>query len=232
MQNIFITGISSGIGEALASFYLNRGDRVYGISRSNSKNLLSFDNFRFQTCDLSDYDTIKPAMEKLCIGVEHFDLAVLNAGMLGEIKPITKTSLEDLEKVMNLNVWSNKVVLDILASSFSIKQIVAISSGAAVNGSFGWGAYSMSKASLNMLIKLYSHEMKDTHLSALAPGLILTPMLDYILGDVDDDIYHSVKRLKDSQKFTPEQIAPILNETFPKLLNMDSGIFTDVRSMK
>jgi len=229
MKNILITGTSSGLGEALSKFYLNSGDKVYGIGRTNS---LNHENFTFESSDLSLYENIEPALEKLCKDVKNFDLVVLNAGMLGEIKPITESSLEDLEKVTNLNVWSNKVILDILNSSFSVKQIVAISSGASVNGSFGWGAYSLSKATLNMLIKLYSHEMKNTHLSALAPGLILTPMLDYILNDIDDSIYDSIKRLKDSPKFTPEEIAPILNETFPKLLKFESGIFTDVRSMK
>jgi len=232
MQNILITGTSSGIGEALAAFYLRRGDKVFGISRTESQNLKNFDNFRFQPCDLSDFNEINPALEKLCSGIKHIDLVVLNAGMLGEIKPMVQTDLKDLEKVMNLNVWSNKVILDNISTSYSVKQIVAISSGAAVNGSFGWGAYSMSKATLNMLIKLYSREMEDTHISALAPGLILTPMLDYILDDVDDDIYQSIKILKESQKFTPDEIAPILDSTFSKLLKMESGIFTDVRSLE
>jgi len=232
MKNILITGISSGIGEALAAFYLGRGDNVFGVSRTNSQILQNFDNFKFESCDLSDFNAIPITLEKLCLTIKNIDLVVLNAGMLGEIKPIIQTDLKEIQKVMSLNVWSNKVILDNISNSHSVKQVVAISSGAAVNGSFGWGGYSLSKATLNMLIKLYSREMKNTHISALAPGLILTPMLDSILDDVDDDIYQSIKRLKESKKFTPDEIAPILNDTFSKLLKMESGIFTDVRSME
>jgi len=232
MKNILITGISSGIGEALATFYLRRGDCVFGVSRTESQVLQNFDNFRFESCDLSDFNAIAITLEKLCSTIKNIDLVVLNAGMLGEIKPILQTDLKEIQMVMNLNVWSNKVILDNISYSHSVKQVVAISSGAAVNGSFGWGGYSLSKATLNMLIKLYSREMKNTHISALAPGLILTPMLEYIFDGVDDDVYQSIKRLKESKKFTPDEIAPILNDTFSKLLEMESGIFTDVRSIK
>lgn len=38
--NIFITGVSSGLGEALASHYLQQGFSVYGLSRRIPENLL------------------------------------------------------------------------------------------------------------------------------------------------------------------------------------------------
>jgi len=232
MKNILITGISSGIGEALARYYLKCGDKVYGLSRRNSDFLKDKDNYFFQSCDVSYYDSIAPSLAQLTNYTKEFDLVILNAGILGEIKPITQTSLDEIEKVMNVNVWSNKIILDILAASYSVKQIVAISSGASVNGSFGWGGYSLSKATLNMLVKLYSREMKNTHISALAPGIIKTPMVDYILEDVDEGVYDSVKRIKECTKFTPNEIAPILDEAFFKLLTRQSGTYTDVRSME
>ena len=76
---------------------------------------------------------------------------------------------------MKINVWSNKVICDWLLKSIpEIYQIVFMSSGAAVNGNRGWGSYSLSKATLNMLAKLYAAEAKQTHFSALAPGLVDT----------------------------------------------------------
>ncbi len=91
--------------------------------------------------------------------------------------------------------FANKELLDILAKS-KVKNIIALSSGAAVKGSKGWGAYSLSKASLNMLINLYSNEMLNTKLLAVAPGVIETPMTDIIRFEVDDKIFTSAKILK------------------------------------
>ena len=48
---------------------------------------------------------------------------------------------------MELNVWANKELIDTLALHAKVKQIVGISSGAAINGSKGWGSYSLSKSS-------------------------------------------------------------------------------------
>ena len=36
MKNILITGISSGIGKALAKTYSNNGYEIYGLSRTKS----------------------------------------------------------------------------------------------------------------------------------------------------------------------------------------------------
>ena len=65
-----------------------------------------------------------------------------------------------------------------------------------MNGSKGWGAYSLSKAGLNMLLKVYAKEMPETHFTALAPGIIDTPMVQHIIKNVNDEIYPSVSTLE------------------------------------
>ena len=47
MQNIFITGIGSGLGEALSKAYLERGDKVYAIGRKFPKQFDHYPNFFF-----------------------------------------------------------------------------------------------------------------------------------------------------------------------------------------
>ncbi|WP_200762884.1 SDR family NAD(P)-dependent oxidoreductase [Nitrosophilus alvini] len=227
-MRVFITGIGSGIGEALAKEYLKRGDEVYALGRYKPKTLENEDNLYFRRLDLFAHEKIEKELLELL--PECIDIAILNAGMLGDIKDMSETSLYELKTVMDLNVWSNKVILDFF-KNINIKQVVAISSGAAVNGSRGWSGYSISKAALNMLIKLYAREMSNTHLSALAPGLVATPMLGHILENIDEEKYPSVKRLKESPKLSPEESAKMLIETFVKLLKYESGEFHDVRRM-
>ena len=85
---------------------------------------------------------------------------LLNAGVLGEIKDLSDTTLAEIAAVMDVNVWANKVIYDTLRElDTRIQQLVAISSGAAFNGSGGWGAYSMSKSALNLMFRVYAHEI-------------------------------------------------------------------------
>jgi len=229
VKNVFITGIGSGLGKALAKLYVDKGYTVYALSRHLPPDLK---DINFVQADLSQLENVKCAVEKLLKDVKELEIGILNAGVLGEIKDMHETSLKELKDVFDINLWVNKLILDtFLDLNINIKQIVAISSGAAVNCNRGWSGYSLSKASLNCLIKLYSHEMPQTHLTALAPGLVLTPMLNHILEEVDEQKFPSVKRLKASPKMSPEEAAQLLYETFPKLLQYESGSFLDVRKM-
>ncbi len=230
MQNVFITGIGSGLGEALTKAYLERGDKVYAIGREFPKQFDHYTNFFFFPYDLSQTFLIKSDLQSF---VQHhsFDIVILNAGILGKIDTLNNVDLASIKEVMELNVWANKELIDLLSSYATVKQVVGISSGAAVNGSKGWGAYSLSKCSLNMLLKVYAKELPNIHFSALAPGIIKTPMTDTIINKVDEQEFPSAKKLKESYIQTAEEAAKNLLFVMPKLLEHESGSFVDVREM-
>lgn len=230
MQNILITGIGSGLGEALAREYLANGDTVYAIGRTLPKIFDKHPHFFFFPYDLSQTFMIK-AKIKPFIEKHSFDVVILNAGILGEIQMLDQTDLENIKEVMELNVWANKELIDTLSEYAHVKQVVGISSGAAVNGSKGWGAYSLSKAGLNMLLSVYAKELPKIHFTALAPGVIDTPMVRHIISKVDKHTFPSAKKLKESNIQTPEEAAQLLISTFDKLLEYESGSFLDVRTM-
>jgi len=230
MKKILITGIGSGLGEALTKAYLENGDRVYAIGREFPKQFDHYTNFFFFPYDLSQTFLINSDIQPF-IRNHSFDIVILNAGVLGKIATLSQTDLSAIKEVMELNVWANKELIDALSSYATVKQVVGISSGAAVNGSKGWGAYSLSKAALNMLLKVYAHELPEIHFTALAPGIIKTPMTDKIIEKVDDAEFPSAKKLKESYIQSPEEAAKNLLYLFPKLLNYESGRFVDVREM-
>ncbi len=230
MQNILITGISSGLGEALAKAYLEKGDHVYAIGREFPKQFDHYTNFFFFPYDLSDTFLIKSDITPF-VQNHSFDLVILNAGVLGPIDTLENVDISNIKEVMEVNVWANKELIDTLAVSASVKQVVGISSGASVNGSKGWGAYSLSKSALNMLLKVYAKEFTDIHFTALAPGIIKTPMTDIIIEKVDDQEFPSAKQLKESYIQTPKEAATNLQYLIPKLLDYESGSFVDVREM-
>ena len=230
MKNILITGVSSGLGEALAKTYLENGDTVYAIGKTIPKKLDHYPHFFFFPYDLSETFMIQSTLQEF-LAHRSFELVILNAGLLGEIKTLSQTALHDIKHVMDVNVWANKELIDTLNTHAKVKQIIGISSGAAVNGSKGWGTYSLSKSALNMLLKVYAKELPDIHFTALAPGVIHTPMVQHIIDEVNDEIYPSAKKLKEGKIQTPQEAANHLITIFPQLLEYESGSFLDVRTM-
>ncbi len=231
MRKVMITGVSSGLGAALAERALEQGDQVYAVGRHDNKRFLNQAGYYFLPLDLSDVTMLRENLKEFVKG-HAFDLVILNAGQLTEIKELSETSLEEIRRTMDLNVWANKQIIDTLDLHARPRQVVAVSSGAAVNGSKGWGAYALSKAALNMLIKLYAAEKPWTHFSAIAPGIVMTPMLEKILRITDPIRYPSIQRIKDGPIQTPEIAARRFIDACEKALEYPSGSFLDVRTIE
>lgn len=230
-RNVFITGISSGLGLGLTEYYLQRGDTVYGISRRGAP--LEHEHLHQARADLGDLAGIASVLDRLLADTT-IDVAILNAGLLGEFKPMPELSLEELRQSMDVNVWANKQILDWFASHHAPRQAVLISSGASIKGNKGWGAYALSKAALNMLAQLYAHDLPNTHVSAFAPGLIHSAMQDHIYSAVDEKRFPSVKHLKEARNTPampePDEAGRIVAEAIDQLPErIDSGQYTDVR---
>lgn len=217
---------------------MERGAIVWGMSRSGCPLKSRFDDvIRDRQQDLGTLNTLVEGLDQLLSDCLRLDLVILNAGVLGRIQEMAQTDVHDLEHQMRVNVWSNKLILDwLIERQIPVDQIVAISSGAAVNMNHGWGGYSLSKAALNKLVQLYAHEMPDTHLVALAPGLVDTGMQDYLCGEVDSKEYPSVQKLKDARGTqdmpNPRQAADMILDLLDDLMSTQpSGAFVDVRKL-
>ena len=230
MKNIFITGVNTGLGNALAVAYLSKGYKVYAVGREVPSILDKNPNFFFFPYDLSETYMLKESLKDF-IQKRTFEVAILNAGVLGDIKPLNQTNLMQIKEVMEVNVWANKEIIDALSEYSFVQQIVGISSGASINGSKGWGAYSLSKSSLNMLLNVYAKELPDIHFTSLAPGVIDTDMVRHIIHTIDERKYPSVTRLKEGKIQSPKEAAHLLIETFPKLYEYESGSYLDLRTM-
>ena len=233
MNNALITGVSRGLGRGIAEEFLDKGYQVYGLSRSGNAFAA---NLKHENCDLTDFEKIPDVLSQLLSGVDHLDVVVLNAGILGEIKHMQETSIEELQEIMNINVWSNKVILDyLLNSNIKVGQVLLMSSGAAVLGNKGWGRYALSKASLNMLGKLYAHEFSGTHITSIAPGLIDTDMMSYLTDNADSEAFPALKRLQAARGTevmqSPRQAAERIFEALGPLKTYESGSFVDLRQI-
>jgi NAD(P)-dependent dehydrogenase (short-subunit alcohol dehydrogenase family) len=231
MENIFISGISSGIGKGLAHFYADKGVKVYGISRRDLD--YNHKNIKHMRCDISELNSSDDLSS--LIDTKELDLVILNAGVLGNMTSMKDASMSDLKSTMDTNLWAQKSILDIFLKNYNVKSIFGISSGAAINGNVGWSGYSLSKAAFNMLIQLYAKENPDIHFLAFAPGLVDTAMQDYISNEVDSNEFPSVERLQQakgtSDMPTPNQFAIKFDESLIRVSKMESGRFVDIRKL-
>lgn len=230
-MNVLITGTSSGIGLGLARHYCEKGAKVYGISRREPA--LDSENYQHLSLDLTDTEALEEKLPPFIQGID-FDLCVMNAGALGKIQPMQEAEISELKSVMDINLWAVKSVIDCVLSNAKAKNIVCISSGAAVNGNYGWSGYALSKAALNMLVQLYASEVEGVKFYALAPGLVDTSMQEY-LWNVSEEKFPSVKKLHDARGTDnmpkPDSFGPIFEDALKKLFKMDSGSFADVRKI-
>ena len=234
--NVFITGVSSGIGWGLAREYLAQGVEVYGISRREPKDFAAQTHFKFCSIDLGDFNLAAHKIPELLRTAQRLDLVVLNAGVLGRVADMSDITADEFRHVLEINLIANKVVLDTLFSlKIPIQQVVAISSGAATTANRGWNAYAISKAALNMMIALYATERPETHFCALAPGIVDTQMQDQIFDMPREQRFASLDMLRTAKGSPmmpkPEAAAARLIDGIAKAPKYPSGSFLDIHSL-
>ena len=82
-----------------------------------------------------------------------------------------------------------------------------------------------------LALNLYSNEMLDTKIIALAPGVVKTPMTDYIRFELDENTFPSVKKLNEGIIQTPEESAQKIFELTQNLDDFVSGSYVDIRNL-
>ena len=202
--------------------YSNQGYNVYGITR--------------QDINLENVSEINTKLPNILKDVTKIDVVILNAGILGDIKTFNEWRYNDLLKIMDVNVWSNKFILDYLfRNNIDVQQVISISSGASEHTYKGWSGYSISKCALRMMMEVYSKEIKGTHFISLAPGLIDTKMQDYLCNDVDKDKFpvmeKFIKAKEDGTTRKPLDVAKDIINIVPSLNEFDNGSYIDLRDI-
>jgi len=169
---VLVTGASSGIGEAIATFLQEKGYRVFGTSR-NPKNHQNY-SFELIALDVLKVDTIKSAVDVIIQKEGRLDVLVNNAGM-GITGPIEDTPTDEMRAVFNTNFFG---AIDVMKAV--LPQMRAQKSGIVINvtsiaGYMGLpfrGVYSASKGALELITEATSMEVKSFGIDVvtIAPG--------------------------------------------------------------
>ncbi len=211
-----ITGASGGIGSAIATTLAEEGYKValhYGSSKEKAEKLKDtligkgFDAWTVQG-DLTKKSDVTSVVEKTLDHFSHIDVLVNNAGALNDA-PIDEMSDEAFDQVMAINVkgpWQliKAVVPHMKAKAYG--RIVNISSGVGSFGAANKSNYGASKGAINTLTKSLCKELGPFGITvnAVEPGMINTPMTDYI-DDKDKAAY--ISRIPRGKQARPEDVA-------------------------
>ena len=183
-----ITGAGNGIGAATA-IELSKNNMHVIISDKSLSSLTNTENTIIEnggTCTVVELD-MKDFLGIDRLGIEIFkrwkklDVLISNAAILGTLGPIYHQSNDEFLDVMNVNLISNHRLIrsfdSLLKNSASPKAFFLTSSVAKKVIPF-WGAYAVSKASLEHLVKIWSEENKQNNLSIsiINPGKTNTKM--------------------------------------------------------
>jgi NAD(P)-dependent dehydrogenase (short-subunit alcohol dehydrogenase family) len=102
---IFVTGASSGIGNACATFLAKKGMRVYGTCRSPSSYARNADEFfEMLPLDLSDSASIAKAADKLLSAEGRIDALVCCAGS-GSVGAVEEVGMDEAEALMDADFF-------------------------------------------------------------------------------------------------------------------------------
>ena len=186
-RNVLITGVSRGLGKALAKGVLAEGHRVVGCARSVDKVADSADNFRVDALDLTDDEAVGEWVNDVVKNWGVPDLVINNAGVIAPNQPLWEVSIEEFQQVMNVNVQG---VFSIVRHM--VPHMIQAKQGVIANLSSGWGrsvasdvaAYCCSKWGIEGLTLALAEELpKGLAAVPVNPGIIDTDMLRSCFGD-------------------------------------------------
>ncbi|WP_347038442.1 SDR family oxidoreductase [Glutamicibacter halophytocola] len=172
MPSALVTGVSSGIGEAIARALLEAGYEVTGLSRRAPA--IADERFSWRSTDLGDLGQVQEAAEQLAAP----DLFVhaagyMATGALGELKA------EDLAGMHAVHVQAPMVLLNTLAPKMEDGSRIILIGGRTMSGVAGKSQYAATKSALAGLSRGWAMELAPRGITCnvVAPGPTDTPMM-------------------------------------------------------
>jgi NAD(P)-dependent dehydrogenase (short-subunit alcohol dehydrogenase family) len=187
---VVITGITRGLGRAMAEEFTRLGHTITGCGRSAKAITELRDRFPaphdFEILDVTDDVAVKTWAEKVVKSHGPPDLLLNNAAVINRNARLWKVPAEEFSRVIDVNIKGVTNVIRHFAPA-----MVARRSGIIVNFSSGWGRstdaevapYCATKWAIEGLTQSLAQELPDGMAAVpLNPGIIDTDMLRSSFG--------------------------------------------------
>lgn len=212
-----VTGSTSGMGRATAVLYAREGAKVVVTGRNEERAKAVVDQIKnegyeamYVIVDTSKLEDVKILFDKTIEAYGTIDILFNNAGALS-MSPLTDISLEEWDKIFNVNVTSALYLTQLVAPVMKAKGkgvIINTSSVAGFGAHHGFAAYVSSKHAMNGLTKSMAWELgPEIRVNGIAPGLIHTAMVDSIGGP--SVVQHMIDQCPVKRAGQPEDIANV-----------------------
>ena len=184
-MKILITGVTRGLGRALAEYYIKAGHTVIGCGRSGE----AIFDLRMTHGAPHDFSVVDVALDnkvalwaaKVLENESPPDLLINNAAIMNRLAPVWEQDDREFTKLVDANIRGVANVI-----RHFVPAMVAAKKGVIVNFSSGWGRsvspevgpYCMSKWAIEGLTKALAEELPIGMAAVpLNPGVIDTDML-------------------------------------------------------
>ncbi len=229
-KTVFLTGASSGIGEALGIEMAKKGAILGLVARREEmlnelaeKCEAAGGTARVFASDVVDADALQAAADRFREEFGHIDIMIANAGIGGNDPATRAYEPEAVKKLVDINLLgSANAVYAVAAKMIERKQghIVGISSLAGFRGLPKSAAYSASKAGMTAFFESVRLDVakNGVDVTIIQPGFIKTPLTAGreskmpFLMELDDAIPLFIKAIEKKKRFAafPWQLATIV----------------------
>ena len=185
---VFITGASSGIGQALAARYHRAGwrlalvvRRVHAAESWAKAHGISADSYQIYSADVASIESIVAA-GNACLQYQGLpDVVIANAGISVGVDTALREDLDTMAQVLATNTLGVAATFQPFIAAMVQRgsgRLVGIASVAGIRGLPGHGAYCASKAALISYCESLRGELRGTGVgvSTISPGYIDTPL--------------------------------------------------------
>lgn len=190
-MKIVITGVTRGLGRALAEWYIANGHTVAGCGRSGP----AIFDLRFTHPEPHSFDAVDVTLpvkvslwsERVLGAMGAPDILINNAALMNAPAPLWKVPAEEMGKIVSVNIVG---VANVIRSF--VPAMIERGSGVIVNLSSGWGRrvspevapYCATKWAIEGMTKALAEELPHGMAAVpLNPGIIDTDMLRVNFGE-------------------------------------------------
>lgn len=185
-MNLLITGTSSGIGRAAATYFTQHGHTVCGIDITQSA---SAEHFAGYVCDITNETALNQLHEEFCQQGMMFD-AIINIAGIHMMASLVESNFQQMKKVIDINLTGTMLVNRVFHDRLYVNgRILIVTSEVASFDPMPFnGLYNVSKTALDTYAQALRQELNliGQKVITIRPGAVETPLSEASMKATQD----------------------------------------------